>query len=603
MFRKGKVQQVIDDIEVQQVEVQQVIDDIEDARAGGNQARALDLALEGLSAFPEHPELIGLGCQLLCTWERFDEAMELVERSTALSPDRANALAAETHEKAHRLDEALALRREIRVSDPSDRGNYHRYISLLLKSRRFDSAEVEIEKFASEYPESAWTLRLDWLQKKRLRREALEFMEALLATKPDHIQYRIAFGGQLLNCVKKDHDPTVRDRAAEFLDELTPEALTNRGMVTVALNLAVALGRDAQTRELLTRAPEGDRNQLFRRVAAAVSHRDGDIAKAKQIWDAHCAEKSYPTLRPCRPGELSRVDDRPLNQDRAEIRLFTVIRNELWRLPWFINYYRALGVDRFFFVDNDSTDGSLQWLLTQPDVHVFHTVTPYAIGRSGMVWVNDLVSSFGRDGWVLYVDVDEALVFPGIERHDLRGLTNYMQRKGHELAAGQMVDMFALDDPPLSPDGFETDFISNYPYFDPCYKRTPEHGCPYYHTAGGIRRLVGTGENQTKTPLIRGGRNIRFLASSHRVTPGVISDVSVALLHFKLAGDFRKQLREDAASNNRITACQARYQESADFFESWTSTDLDSSIPIVRYESSQSLVDTGLLTPPIDYGR
>ena len=114
---------------------------------------------------------------------------------------------------------------------------------------------------------------------------------------------------------------------------------------------------------------------------------------------------------------------------------------------------------------------------------------------------------------------------------------------------------------------------------------------------------MGTGENQTKTPLIRGGRNIRFLGSSHTVTPGVISDVSVALLHFKLAGDFRKQLREDAASNNRITACQARYQESADFFESWTSTDLDSSIPIVRYESSQSLVDTGLLTPPIDYGR
>ena len=589
MFLKGKVQRIIDDIEA--------------ARAGGNEVRALDLALEGLSVFPEQPDLIGLGCRLLCTWDRFDEAMELVERSTALSPGQANTLAAETHEAAHRLDEALALRREIRVSAPSDGGNYRRYIVLLLKIGRFDSAEVEIEKFASKYPKSAWRLRLDWLNIQNLRLEGLEFMEALLAVQPENTEYRSTFGGQLLMCMMKDDDPTVSDRAAEFLDELVREALTNEAMFIVALKLAFALGRDAQTRELLTRGSEGDERRLRRRVDAAVAHRDGDIAKAKQIWDAHCADNSYPTLRPCRPGELSRVDDRPLNQDRAEIRLFTVIRNELWRLPWFIDYYRALGVDRFFFVDNDSTDGSLQWLLTQPDIHVFHTVTPYAIGRSGMVWVNDLVSSFGRDGWVLYVDVDEALIFPGIEHHGLCDLTNYMQRKGHELAAGQMVDMFALDDPPLSSDGFETDFISNYPHFAPCYNRTPEPVCPYYYTAGGIRRLAGVGENQTKTPLIRGGRNIRFLGSSHTVTPGVISDVSVALLHFKLAGDFRKELREDTASNNRVASCRARYQASADFFESWTSAGLDPSIPIVRYESSQSLVDTGLLTPPIDYGR
>ncbi|NCG23745.1 MAG: hypothetical protein GWP47_06405, partial [Actinobacteria bacterium] len=581
--------------------VQQVVDDIEDALAGGNEARALDLALEGLSTFPEHPDLIGFGCRLLCTWDRFDEAMELVERSTALSPDQANILAAETLEKVHRLDEALALRRELHVANPNNRSSYVGYIKLLIKVERFDSAEVEIEKFASKYPERAWRLRFRWLQAQNLRFEALEFMEATLASKPDRIEYRIALAGQLLRCILKDHDATVSDRAGELLDKLALEALTNRAVVAAALRLAYALGRDAQTRELLTLAPEGDPDQFFRRVDAAVAHRDGDIAKARQIWDADCAVKSYPTLRPCRPGELSRVDDRPLNQDRAEIRLFTVIRNELWRLPWFIDYYRALGVDRFFFVDNDSTDGSLQWLLTQPDVHVFHTVTPYAIGRSGMVWINDLVSSFGQDGWVLYVDVDEALIFPGIEHHGLRDLTTYMQRKGQELAAGQMVDMFALDDPPLSADGFETDFISRYPYFESCYKRTPSLVCPYYFTVGGIRRLAGVGENQTKTPLIRGGRNIRFLGSSHAVTPGVISDVSVALLHFKLAGDFRKEMREDTTSNNRIASCQARYKAHADFFESWTSADLDPSIPIVRYESSQSLVDTGLLTRPIDY--
>jgi hypothetical protein len=39
---------------------------------------------------------------------------------------------------------------------------------------------------------------------------------------------------------------------------------------------------------------------------------------------------------------------------RDEIRLFARCRNEILRLPAFFQHYRAMGVDRFYIVDNES---------------------------------------------------------------------------------------------------------------------------------------------------------------------------------------------------------------------------------------------------------
>src|SRR5262245_53663554 len=37
--------------------------------------------------------------------------------------------------------------------------------------------------------------------------------------------------------------------------------------------------------------------------------------------------------------------------------LVAVVRNEIQRLPGFLSHYRRLGIDRFMFIDNDSSDG------------------------------------------------------------------------------------------------------------------------------------------------------------------------------------------------------------------------------------------------------
>ena len=51
--------------------------------------------------------------------------------------------------------------------------------------------------------------------------------------------------------------------------------------------------------------------------------------------------------------------------------LFSTVRNEKIRLPYFLRYYRDLGINHFFFVDNDSDDGTREYLAEQADVSLW----------------------------------------------------------------------------------------------------------------------------------------------------------------------------------------------------------------------------------------
>lgn len=58
---------------------------------------------------------------------------------------------------------------------------------------------------------------------------------------------------------------------------------------------------------------------------------------------------------------------------RGEHRLACVAltHNEMRILPEFLAHYRRLGVDRFFLVDDHSTDGSRDYLMAQDDVTLY----------------------------------------------------------------------------------------------------------------------------------------------------------------------------------------------------------------------------------------
>ena len=69
--------------------------------------------------------------------------------------------------------------------------------------------------------------------------------------------------------------------------------------------------------------------------------------------------------------ELQAVSDRTAQIAPDQILLYSTFRNERIRLPFFLNYYRDLGVNHFLMVDNGSDDGGREYLATQPDVSLW----------------------------------------------------------------------------------------------------------------------------------------------------------------------------------------------------------------------------------------
>ena len=135
--------------------------------------------------------------------------------------------------------------------------------------------------------------------------------------------------------------------------------------------------------------------------------------------------------------ELAPVADRTAAIRPGDILVLSTFRNEAVRLPWFLKYYRDLGVDHFLMVDNASDDGGREWLAEQPDVSLWTTPASYKRARFGADWLNGLAMRHAVGHWCLTVDPDELLVYPFCDTRPLRALTDWLdassiqQLRGH----------------------------------------------------------------------------------------------------------------------------------------------------------------------------
>src|SRR5207253_7757387 len=133
----------------------------------------------------------------------------------------------------------------------------------------------------------------------------------------------------------------------------------------------------------------------------------------------------------------------PVGNDQSEILVFMNVRDEMLRLSGFLDHYRRIGVARFFVTDNGSTDGSKDFLLAQPDCHVFVTRNSYAGSMYGAEWQNALLNEYGTNHWCLMVDADEWFVYPGCERKSLADLALYLDRTNAQGMFAFMLDMYS----------------------------------------------------------------------------------------------------------------------------------------------------------------
>jgi hypothetical protein len=249
---------------------------------------------------------------------------------------------------------------------------------------------------------------------------------------------------------------------------------------------------------------------------------------------------------------------RALSIGTDEIVVLACMRNEVGRLPYFLEYYRTLGVDRFLLVDNDSSDGTSAYLARQPDVTYFWTDASYRGSSAGRLWLQELADTYATGCWVITVDVDELLVYPGAEEMSLRELCAYLDDNDQEALFTVLLDMYS--DLPLSQTTYEpgTDFVDTCPFFETdTYTLAPGANPPFMGVFGGPRDRLFRAEQQgrrpmmKKIPLVRWREGFSYIYSTHSHRFVHLSDVTGALLHFKFFASFRDVAAAEARRGDR----------------------------------------------------
>jgi len=140
--------------------------------------------------------------------------------------------------------------------------------------------------------------------------------------------------------------------------------------------------------------------------------------------------------------QLDVVIDRTVQIGPGDILVASTVRNEMVRLPFFLEHYRKLGVAHFLFVDNNSDDGTRDFLAQQPDVSLWSTPASYRLSRFGLDWLTWLMIKHAHGHWCLTLDADEILIYPHHETRPLPALVEWLERGGRRSFGTLMLDMY-----------------------------------------------------------------------------------------------------------------------------------------------------------------
>ncbi len=353
------------------------------------------------------------------------------------------------------------------------------------------------------------------------------------------------------------------------------------------VQVLVALGRRAEAEAWYAARPT-----VMKRSAAMTDIRlcfEGDVRAHDQkraAWakhfEHHFVRSVHSRTDPPAPVRLRS------GAARSAMPLFSCLFNAMEYLPWFLDAYRALGVDQFFLVDNGSTDGSADYLSEQPDVSLFSQPGSFKQAAHGVVWINRLLQDHALGKWAFFVDMDELFVFPGQEDGaELSDLLTFADAKGYGSFPSFMLDLFATSAQEHA-QGF-----AGHCHFENDYLAFPSVRPPYRTVQGGIRaRMTGRHFLITKSPLVTVTPEFRFTENNHTHSHLAPADVTTALLHYKFIGDANARIAEAIDRQEHFMA--GRFYK--DLERSLDGAVLSKSRKTKRYKGPRQLERLGLMS-------
>ncbi|MCX2981323.1 glycosyltransferase family 2 protein [Halieaceae bacterium IMCC14734] len=280
--------------------------------------------------------------------------------------------------------------------------------------------------------------------------------------------------------------------------------------------------------------------------------------------------------------QIRKLSDYVISNDKNEIRLFAIAKNEMLRFPFFLEYYRKLGVNTFFILDNNSDDGLTEYLLKQKDVHLFHTKESYTYQLN---WRLFLLNSFGQGHWCVTVDADELMVFDHSEKRGLLSLIEELQDANANCLRALWIDMYS--DKAIR----EADYNQGESFFEACHYFDRESA-----TKSVNERVFGWRTECDKTPLVRYQKGLYIDKGFHRVSGEArYAEARCVVFHFNYFSDFIDKCKRESGRAVYFDG-GAKYKRFMRVLEQEPLISLHNS-KSVKYESSEQLIELSYIIP------
>jgi len=329
--------------------------------------------------------------------------------------------------------------------------------------------------------------------------------------------------------------------------------------------------------------------------------------------------------------------------DPDKLTVYAPVKNEMGMLPAFLGHYRAMGFEQFIFYDDQSDDGTFEYLREQDDCIIVHarmtfgeqlyytgpTHNAIRYVRFGSFSKMALPNYFLPGKIVAYFDSDEFLILPpGID--NIREVYDRIEAIGSTGAYATMVEFFPRStksfEKPI-PTTFET-LMDEYAWFEPEALFDPmgaldEVGKPVFTAPSKSTRLfeqydvryeirrdtlrekvyLSSQEKRQqkfnrsgrhKTPILRRDAE-SFQFSCHDAIVPPSGEILLTLAHFVFTSNFAQKIENARVWKAHVMGA-SKYRYYAELLDKMEGVEdgflSDNS---ERFETPQQLIDCGLM--------
>ncbi len=284
-----------------------------------------------------------------------------------------------------------------------------------------------------------------------------------------------------------------------------------------------------------------------------------------------------------------------------------VCQNEFIHLPALLEHHRNIGIEHFIYIDNISSDESLDYMMEQEDVSIFATTQSYKNYRFSVDWLEVIFANFCYGKWILVIDADEFFVYDDFENKKISVLTDYADEHNYDSFLAPMVDMY--NQSKLS----EASIKNKVPYavcnyFDDISSMTIQNSNdfgPFSNSvvySGGLRKRVFGAYNlapvhsylNQKYCLFKYKPTHKFIEGIHFMGNNNPAPIRASILHFKYHAGFFEKVQEQIKNGQHWNGSQEYKRYLKVLEQNPELSFFDENVSLV-YMNSQSLVEAGYM--------